>query len=408
MPYNERMKNFENIRAYMRAFYVYGLKSRSEYKQKSPRSYDNERRRIESWLGDYMRCVTTPEGKKMFLSIDSRVIQHNPLYKAWKAKSFTDGDIVLHFLLLDILFTPGVEKTLAQMIEEIDGYLSEFDGAMTFDESTVRKKLKEYVQEGIIQTEKRGRTIFYRRVSDLEIAPMADAIDFFTEVAPCGVIGSYLQDKLQQHDSLFTFKHHYITQTMDSDIVALLFEAMRQKCYIYADNFSRRANEPKTVRLVPLKIYISAQNGRQNLLAFREEANRLNSYRLDYLSNIKLAEPCRRFEELRAALEKAEAHMWGVNCRWNTKRLEHVEFDVCISEEETHIIHRLEREKRCGSVERLDECHYRYTADVFDTNEMLPWIRTFISRITRLHFSNRTAENRFKEDLQALYDLYGV
>ena len=220
MPYNERMKNFENIRAYMRAFYVYGLKSRSEYKQKSPRSYDNERRRMESWLGDYMRCVTTTEGKKMFLSIDSRVIHHNPLYKAWKAKSFTDGDIVLHFLLLDILFAPGVEKTLAQMIEEVDGYLSEFDGAMTFDESTVRKKLKEYVQEGIIQTEKRGRTIFYRRVSDLEIAPMADAIDFFTEVAPCGVIGSYLQDKLQQHDSLFTFKHHYITQTMDSDIMA--------------------------------------------------------------------------------------------------------------------------------------------------------------------------------------------
>lgn len=60
-----------------------------------------------------------------------------------------------------------------------------------------------------------------------------------------------------------------------------------------------------------MKIYISAQNGRQNLLAFHEEANRLNSYRLDYLSNIKLAEPCRRFEELRAALEKAEAHMWG-------------------------------------------------------------------------------------------------
>ena len=59
MPYNERMKNFENIRAYMRAFYVYGLKSRSEYKQKSPRSYDNERRRMESETGT---DVSTAEG----------------------------------------------------------------------------------------------------------------------------------------------------------------------------------------------------------------------------------------------------------------------------------------------------------------------------------------------------------
>lgn len=86
------------------------------------------------------------------------------------------------------------------------------------------KSSKSMCRKESYRRKKKGRTIFYRRVSDLEIAPMADAIDFFTEVAPCGVIGSYLQDKLQQHDSLFTFKHHYITQTMDSDIMALLLK----------------------------------------------------------------------------------------------------------------------------------------------------------------------------------------
>ena len=52
---------------------------------------------------------------------------------------------------------------------------------------------------------------------------------------------------------------------------------------------------------------------------------------------------------------------------------------------------------------QLDEHTWRYTADVFDTQEILPWIRTFISRITRMNFSNRTAENQFKSDLQAMY-----
>lgn len=50
MAYSELVKSFERIRSYMREFYVYGFKSREEYSIKSARSYDNERRRIESEL----------------------------------------------------------------------------------------------------------------------------------------------------------------------------------------------------------------------------------------------------------------------------------------------------------------------------------------------------------------------
>ena len=85
--YNELIKNFERIRNYMREFYVYGFKSRNDYDKKSARSYDDERRRLESWLGDYMRFERTRDGKNMFISIDSRVTVHNPLYRAFKAKS---------------------------------------------------------------------------------------------------------------------------------------------------------------------------------------------------------------------------------------------------------------------------------------------------------------------------------
>ena len=112
--YNELIKNFERIRTYMREFYIYGFKNRNEYNRKSSLSYDNERRRIESWLGDYMSFIRTSEGKNMFISIDSRVSTHNPLYKAWKAKSFTDGDITLHFILFDILNTPDIALSLAE------------------------------------------------------------------------------------------------------------------------------------------------------------------------------------------------------------------------------------------------------------------------------------------------------
>ena len=149
--YSELIKDFERIRAYMREFYVYGIKSRADYTTKSARSYDDERRRMESWLGDHMSYVRTPEGKNVYISIDSRVSDHNPLYKAWKAKSFTNGDITLHFVLLDILYTPEIEYSIPELMQIIDEkYLSSFEEPMMFDESTIRKKLKEYCGLGLI------------------------------------------------------------------------------------------------------------------------------------------------------------------------------------------------------------------------------------------------------------------
>ena len=84
MAYRELIKNFARIRSYMREFYVYGFKSREEYTEKSVRSYDNERRRVESWLGEHMSFHQDAGGKNVFLSMDSRRIPHNPLYKAFK------------------------------------------------------------------------------------------------------------------------------------------------------------------------------------------------------------------------------------------------------------------------------------------------------------------------------------
>ena len=40
--------------------------------------------------------------------------------------------------------------------------------------------------------------------------------------------------------------------------------------------------------------------------------------------------------------------------------------------------------------------------------EMIPWIRTFICRIVKLNFSNRTVENEFKADVKKLYEMYGL
>ncbi|MGN0813029.1 MAG: WYL domain-containing protein [Candidatus Coproplasma sp.] len=412
MAYNELIKNFEKIRAYMREFYVYGFKSRDQFDKKSLRSYDDERRRLESWLGEHMSFVRTLEGKNVFISIDSRNSNHNPLYNAFKAKSFTDCDITLHFIIFDVLYNEDNAYSLPQLMVKInEEYLSRFEEPMIFDESTLRKKLKEYIEEGIIVSEKQGKRLVYRRAKYLDLGGLHDVIDFYSEIAPCGVIGSFLHDKEDGHDEAFSFKHHYITSAIDSDVLCSLFLAMRSKSVITVNNLGRKAAEPRKNRVVPLRIRISVQDGKQYLMAYQPDFNCIKSFRIDYLSNVKIEEPTPRFDELREILDDMESKTWGVTCRGSLsreERLEHVEFTVKIENGEEYIVKRLQREKRIGRVEKVDDFTYRFTADVYDTSELIPWIRTFISRIEKMNFSNRKIENMFKQDVKEMYRIYGI
>ena len=408
MAYNELIKNFNRTRDYMREFYVYGFKSRDEYGRKSTRSYDDERRRVESWLGDYMQFRKNADGKNVFLSIDSRTSQHNPLYRAWKAKSFTDGDITLHFILFDILYLPEVALPLNDIMAMIDQRLRKFREPKVFDASTVRKKLNEYIAEGIVTAEKRGKTMYYRRTGD-DDGCSTDVLDFFSEVAPCGVIGSYLLDRYDGHGGYFKFKHHYITGAMDSEIVCTLLLAIHEKRGITIKMDNRRNGRNVESRVVPLRLMISVQGGRQYLMAYVPRFKRIMSIRTDSIVSVRADDVCRSFDELRDKLNGMLKHIWGVSTQSSSgDRMEHVEFTIRYGADEGHIHRRLEREKRCGTVEKLDVNTSRFSADVFDANELVPWIRTFICRITDVSFSNKDLEAQFRNDIKEMYALYGL
>lgn len=408
MAYSELVKNFNRIRDYMREFYIYGFKSREEYTRKSARSYDDERRRIESWLGDYMGFRQNAGGKNVFISIDSRAASHNPLYKAWKTKSFTDGDITLHFILMDIFASAQKALSLTEITEQIDEYLSVFPEPKTFDVSTVRKKLNEYISEGIVLGEKQGKSMYYSwtmEKCDLD----RDILDFFSEIAPCGVIGSFLLDQVKEQDSHFSFKHHYITSAMDSEILCSVFMAIREKRSVILETYNRHKERVSESHVVPLRVMVSAQSGRQYLMAYAPRFRRILSFRTDHIASVKIGEVSERFDQMRQKLDEMQKHMWGVSTqnRWGN-RMEHVEFTIRYGAGEKHIPKRLEREKRCGTVIHLDENTSRFTADVYDASELIPWIRTFICRITEIHISNEKLEEQFLEDIKAMYALYGL
>ncbi len=408
MAYSELIKNFSRIRDYMRQFYVYGFKSRTEYRQRSARSYDNERRRIESWLGDYMSSRQDENGKAVFLSVDSRAIPANPLYHGFKAKSFTPGDITFHFYILDML-ADGRPRSVREVMDALAGqYLSGFDGAELPDESGVRGKLKEYTGLGLLRAEKRGRETVFRRAEDtVDEASWAEAVAFFSEAAPLGVVGSFLLDRMEDPPGYFGFKHHYILHALDSQILCALLLAIdegRAAEITVLSPRNRRGEGRYTV--FPMKIYVSTRSGRQYLLCHRYSLKKPVFFRLDNIRSVKAVGVEEHPEKYLACWRKFHGNLWGVSTG-EAFAMDHIEMTVRVEPDEGFILERLLREKRNGTVEKLDEGTVRFTADVYDAAEMLPWLRTFIGRVLRLDCTDPYVTRTFYEDLAAMEELYG-
>ena len=436
MAYSELIKNFNRIRTYLRSFYVYGFRHRDEFTQKSARSYDNERRRVESWLGEYMSFGQDEEGRRVFLSVDSRAIPENPLYRAFRTKSFTDRDITLHFHILDILKVTG-GLSITSLMDELADRLSVFETGELPDESTVRKKLREYASLGIVSMEKRGRKTFYVLSEDhVDLQSWETAISFFSESAPLGVIGSFVQDHMPERFQKFRFKHHYILNALDSETLYELFIAIGERKLI---TFTTGRQH---VTALPLKVYIGTQTGRQYLLAWTPANDLFSFYRVDLIDNIKAGDVLARTGEVeqgidqidqleKTDLEKSDlgeydfennnlektnlekrlndfcSHVWGVTGN-NHTRLTHIEMTVFAGPEEGHIVERLHREKRCGTVEQLDDTHWRFSADVYEAFEMLPWLRTFTGRITDLQCTDKQLTARFWKDFKDQAKMYSL
>ena len=400
MAYNELIKDFTRIRAYLRSFYVYGFRHRDEYTLKSPRSYDNEKRRVESWLGDYMSFGQDADGRRVFLSVDSRASAENPLYRAFRTKSFTDRDITLHYYLLDILREAG-SLSISGIMDALSERLSEFDSSDIPDESTVRKKLREYVTLGLLTMEKKGRETIYGLSRDMiNLSSWDAAAAFFSEAAPAGVIGSFLQDRLPVRFLHFRYKHHYILNALDSEVLCRLFTAMEDRCLV---SFTARG---RLVTVLPLKIYIGTQTGRQYLLAMSETGGRPAFFRIDLIDRLKTGPVFSCPEDLTGKLEEFSSHVWGAAGN-NVKRLEHIEMTLSAGPEEGYVVERLVREKRCGSVMQTGDGLWRFSADVYDAIELIPWLRTFTGNVTDLQCTDERVPLRFWKDLEELAQMYG-
>lgn len=404
--YSELVKQFQNIRTYVRDFYVYGFKSRNDYQEKSGRTYDNERRRIESWFAAYMKSCYVQGKKNVYIAVDSNQIDLNPLYQAWKAKSFTSNDIMLHFFILDLL-QDGEERKLYEIADEIQCSYS-----VLFDIQTLRKKLSEYVEEGLLQVRKEGRSFLYQKNLTLnqeipdEIIPLLDAVKYFQGCQAFGFLGAAILDNQNAKNDLFRMKHAFLVHTLEDEILYLLLTAMKEQTHVSIIHKSAKTNQAQNLYGIPLKFLISTQTGRRYLCLYMISNRRFTCLRLDQIMQVNKGESVLNYQEYRNSLERNLPFCFGVSFGQEHK-MEKISMKIYVDEKrEMYIVNRLEREGRGGVVTRLCENEYLYEGSFFDTNEASPWIKTFIGRILSLECSNPIIKQRFYRDIHKMAQMY--
>lgn len=402
--FRELIKKFDKIRSYMRDFYVYGFKSRNDFNGKSARTYDNEKRRIESYMGKYMHWEYSGRNKTVFISVDCANIPVNPLYSAWKSKSFTQNDIMLHFFIFDSLSSGSMDvDALADNILAKSGLI--------FEIQTIRNKCNEYVKLGLLKRCKNGKAFEYTLPKNTLImsSGLADAVCFFQGAVPFGVAGSYIMDNENLKNDIFRFKNQYIAHTLEDGILLSLLEAIQNGRTVFLQNKSLKTGKTNTVRAVPLKIFISTVTGRRYVCIYSFKKRQFYNCRLDYIESVSdIGESQGNTGELKEKLEKSLDKVWGVNFGGKDEP-EKIKITFKINEKsEQYILTRLRRESQGGTIEKIDDNKFVFKKEIYDSSDMSPWIKTFIGRIIALEGTNKMIINRFYNDINRMAGIYGI
>lgn len=255
-----------------------------------------------------------------------------------------------------------------------------------------------------------------------EVDLLLDAIDFFSRYYILGEYGTYILSRAQEGTgSVFRFKHEYFAQALNDYIVIDLLKAMEEKLWCKLTQSNPISGDEHSLICFPLQIRTSQTNGRQYLTFYAPHNHSYSSIRLDLITDLELVENLKMNgeyitintpwikKEITNALTGIH-YAWGVST--STEELENnakeptplIEVNLVIryNPEEYYIINRLKHEKRHGTITILED-KIIFSIKVTDPREMLPWIRSFYSRIVEYSgidteaFSLVGEVNRFKE-----------
>ena len=408
------IRDYSDIRDILRDIYIYGCFSRDDYINKgiSGRKYDNEHRRITSYLPDKF-IKKKRDGKRVlpYCSYNMTETPENFLAETYRNKSFTLLDIMSYFFVLSLL-NENQGMTLSELLEVIP----EENDEVIYTKDNLRKKIDELIDKGLIFSEKTGSKVIYKITEDslrvFETQELTDIywlIEFVKNVSPIEMPYFFLQRKLKLYlyanrgihmDDVhaFQYKHNHLFNVLDNEVILIILRAIHAQRKLNIKYSSRETIF--TSSIFPIRIIHECNHGRQYVLFYDLASETVKTRRIDRINSAEIIDKASDDIIYKAMKEsEREGTSWCTSGLYYD--LDEVKIEFRIDEEsEQYVIDRIKREGKNGTIESVAPGLYLYTIVVRDPLEMVPWIRSFGERAKVVYSKDGVLEKHLLEDYE--------
>ncbi|WP_186841473.1 helix-turn-helix transcriptional regulator [Acetobacterium fimetarium] len=452
---------------------------------KSISSFYDTKQRIENYIdGEFLQKHKSTEkgsGKKYRFMYDPFICPVNYLAETYQNCSYVIGDFIFYFCLMQA-FTDSEFRQLPYEYVN-DAEYGEIDDCMAFnheftlnelittiqlvfdanqellencnqvlcnDEQSeliftmprVRARINELTDLGILIRTQKDR---YRLADDIfqnfdanELQDIQLMTQYFYNCSVITVPGFYLSSTIaeysqanfisetdaffnKQENPVFFYKNHRLQNVIDDDITWAILDAIHNRNVIQY-SYRNKSTESKTFTVLPIKVVIDLQYGRQYLFAYDYDFKGFNIQRIASISDIKpskavtanqkyeFASNAKEYKDIHVLYdEQYHAHMKNV---WNIARsdspstvLIHFCFPADVYEKN---LSRLRSTCHCGTITELRGNKVDYTSTVQCESELVPWIKSFGSFATVDKHMNPNLYDKMKSDWEEALKLYGT
>ncbi len=396
--YNYFYRSMDKVRNIARLSYVYGGYSKKDFCELvdiSPRTYEDNMRRIRDLLGDNFEEHFNSKNKYSTLNNLGGSKVNNFLINLYYYNSFTEKAFCIFLKTLDI--ESDKKYTLAEL----------YSHDICDDQGTLNKNLKDLVSEGYLYKGKYDDKIAYKlprllenSFEEEELDRIAEFVEFKMNTSFLKVPGHYLLNTLRRNglDNGIAYKDSYLHQVLDEDIVFNTIKAIENKEKLTFEHLDgQKTLHKKTV--YPQKI-TNGLYGRQYMIGFEDLGEPCKLFRIDRISNIK-----RSKGSVNLVFDETQfRNIWGVSCV--DKPLDRISIVFSFDERERFLLRKLEREKKFGEILQVDSTTYRFDIEVSDFKELVPFLREFYGSIVSI--DNKGLKKYIEYDLEGMRGHYAI
>ena len=451
---------------------------------KSISSFYDIRQRIENYIdGEYLqehKSTKKGTGKKYRFMYDPFRCPVNYLAETYQNCSYVIDDIIFYFCLMQAFIDPDYPESPYDYLE--DDSMIEDEEIIEFDEDVaitdlvtivkniysnnqnilhkingivpnyehneklftwarIKARITELVELGIlVETTDNRYTISADIFTDIESEELSDLqlmTQFFYNCTFLTVPGFYLSSTIsayaqsvysketdsffnKQENPVFFYKNHRLQNVIDDNITWQLLTAIHNKAAI-AYTYKTKAGDILNFNVLPMKIVIDKQYGRQYFFCYNYDDQKFYMPRISAVSDVKIHKTFDK-ERIYEALTPAEQK--DIHAAYNQIYTDHIKntWNIALGDTVSTVnIHfsfpntdyakwlsRLTTSRHHGKIYEHENGEIDFTIEVCNELELIPWIRSFGPYAIVDQNTNPELATKMKSDWKEALAQYGI